>query len=352
MATLTETAYYTRRAINWAILFFFAYILMRIFWSILLSVWLYIFPPKAAPPNHGFGKLPTLAFPQPSATPSGQLAFRLETIEGAVPRASESAAVYFMPKKPPNFLGLPSTQDFAKRLGFDPNPLAETKTIYRFNDPELSLRKMRYDIVSDNFIIRYGFEQDAGLFSQRNIPPPEVAKAEGRNLLQTYDLYPASLANGRIQTSFLQLRGDTLVLTPSISLADAVRVDFFRENIGDMRLLTPDPDEGPVSIVFSGSTMEKKRLLQLAFTFWPIDLQTFATYSLKTSQQAWGELQSGGGYIARYPSKGTTAVIRTVTLAYYDAIDPQTYLQPIFSFEGDDGFVAYVPAVNPEWVEE
>ena len=48
---------------------------------------------------------------------------------------------------------------------------------------------------------------------------------------------------------------------------------------------------------------------------------------------------------------GGTATVRTVTLAYYDSLDPQNYLQPVFVFEGDDGFLAYVPAVALPWTE-
>ena len=103
--------------------------------------------------------------------------------------------------------------------------------------------------------------------------------------------------------------------------------------------------------MLSGSSNAKKRVLQFTYTYWPIDYQTTATYSLKTSQQAWQELQAGGGYLLSIP-KTLVVTVRNVYLAYYDSISPQTYLQPIFVFEGDDGFVAYVPALNPEYVEQ
>ncbi|MBI5619928.1 hypothetical protein HY950_03130, partial [Candidatus Gottesmanbacteria bacterium] len=67
--------------------------------------------------------------------------------------------------------------------------------------------------------------------------------------------------------------------------------------------------------------------------------------------QAWQELQSGMGFIARYPATGASVTVRNVTIAYYDSFEPQMYLQPVFVFEGDDGFVSYVPAVAPPWTE-
>ncbi len=351
MASLTETAYYTRRAINWAILALIAYIILRFLWSIFFSIWLVVFPPKAPPPNHAFGKLPALKFPTPVASPSGSLVFRLETIEGSVPKASPSATVYFMPKNPPNFLGIPRTQAFATRLGFDPTPIAESKNVYRFVDPTLPLRQLHYDIVSNNFVLLYSFAQDAVLFTNQTIPSPEETVAQGKNILQTYDLYHDDLAGGPTNTSFLKLIGNQLVPTTSASQANVVRVDFFRNPLGDMRFLGSTPGQSSIFVLFSGSKDEKKQVLQLTYTYWPIDYTTSATYALKSSYQAWQELQSGGGYIAQYPASGNTITVRSVYLAYYDPPDAQTYLQPIFVFEGDGGFVGYVSAVSPQWTE-
>ena len=92
-------------------------------------------------------------------------------------------------------------------------------------------------------------------------------------------------------------------------------------------------------------------MLELAYTYWPIDLSTSATYGLITSDQAWSLLQSGQGYIARYPTSGNTVTVRNIYLGYYDSYDPQTYLQPVFVFEGDNGFLAYVPAVAAPWTQ-
>lgn len=350
MATLTETAYYTRRTINWVILAIIIYIVLRLTWSIVIAIWLTIFPPQAPPPNHKFGKLPALVFPT-QATPSGQLTFQLQTIQGSVPRASDSATVYFMPKTAANLLALTKTEDFAKRLDFDPTPIAESKNLYRFDDPDLPLRKLRFDIVSSNFILRYGFEQDTGLFNEKNIPSVDQARQESIATMQNFNLWVDDIKTGTSNVAFLKLVSDHFVPTTSLSVADAIRVDFFRQPIGDMKILTPDPNEGPISFIYSGATNSKKKLLQFAYTFWPIDYQTTATYALKPANVAWQELQGGAGFIARYPNAGTTAIVRQIYLAYYDSYQPQTYLQPIFVFEGDFGFLGYVPAVSRDWTE-
>jgi hypothetical protein len=350
MSSLTETAYYTRRAINWTILGTIGYLILRALWGVLIVIWFIIFPPQAIPPNHAFGRLPAVKFPA-VATPSSQLTFQLETIEGTVPVASSSAPVYFMPKNSPNLMGLSKTQDFAQLLQFDPTPIQESKNIYRFNDIQEPLRRMRYDIVSRNFIVRYAYERDAALFIEKNLTSGDVIQSEAVSLLQSYGLNPPDFQNGPVTLTYLKLLGDQLVPTTSLSQSDAVRIDFFRNSIAAAPVLTPNADEAPISIILSGSINPKKRLLQLAYTYWPIDYQSMATYPLKTTATAWDELQQGKAYIARYPKNNATAVVRNTYLAYYDSFDPQTYIQPVFVFEGDNGFMAYVPAVTAEWTE-
>ncbi len=351
MASLTETAYYTRRAINWSIIGVIGYVLLRIFWGILVNVYLAAFPPQAAPPNHAFGSLPTLKFPASAASPSGQIVYQLQIIEGSVPAASASANVYFMPKTGSNLLALSTAQNFAKRLGFATTPIndASNSNVYRFDDPAAPLRHLWYDVVSTNFIIRYDFQQDAGLFLNNVVPSALAAQSEAKNLLQTYGLNPQDFTGGDVTVTFYKVSANSLVPVDSQSQADAVRVDFYRPYIASTPVVT-GASGGPISLIFSGSQDLKKRVLQFSYTYWPIDYQTIATYPLKTSTQAWQELQSGGGYVLHYP-KGLLITVRKVYLAYYDSPDPQTYLQPVFVFEGDDGFMAYVPAISPDYTD-
>lgn len=350
MISLTETAFYARRTINWVILGVIAYIILRIVWSLTVFFLIILFPPQPPPPNHRFGKLPQLVFPI-QASPSAQLSYHLETIEGAVPKASGSATVYFMPKAAPNLLALTNTQEFAQKLQFNPTPIQESKNIYRFNDTEFPLRRLRFDIVTSNFIIRYGFEQDFSVFSQKNLPSQEIIIQETLNLLDSNLRFHEDLDKSSPSVSYLRLSGNSLVPTTSLSQSDAVRVDIFRKSIGTMPVVTPTNTEAAISIIFTGSTIMKKHIIQFAYTYWPVDYQMSATYELKTSDEAWRELNDGRGYIAKYPINSSSVVVRNVYLAYYDSFESQTYLQPIFVFEGDGGFVGYVPAIDPMWVE-
>lgn len=349
MASLTVTAYHTRRAINWGILGLVAYILIfQLGWNIFAAIWTMLFPPPPIPPNHAFGKLPAIKFPQASG--SAEFQYRLETIEGSIPTASESAMVFFMPKNSTNLLSLTKAKEFANQMEFTGEPIQETKYIYRFTDTQEPLRYMIYDIMSKNFVLRYAYQQDPSLFTQRDVPLPNTAISQAEGTLQTYQLMPPDSSAPTIR--YLKFVGDTLVETTSHSQADALEVNFFRNPIADTSIFFPNPQQGPIRFIYSGSLLAKKRLLEFSYDYWPIDPLTNATYSLKTSIQAWTELQNGLGYVARYP-KGDRkdVIIRKIYLGYYDSLQSQTYLQPIFVFEGDNGFIAYVPAISPEWIE-
>ena len=350
MASLTITAFHTRRVINWGILGLIFYLILRLSWGIFATIWLMLFPPPPTPANHAFGKLSAIKFPKMDQTPD--LRYRLETVEGYVPPASESAMVFFMPKNPPNLLGLTNAKEFAKQIEFTTDPVPETKYLYTFTDPQEPLRRLKYDIVSKNFTLRYLYEQDTSLFTQRDVPLPDTALQEAQGILQNFQLYSEDIRDGTTNVQFLKFSGDSLIPTTSHSQADALRIDFFRGPIANTKIFYPNPDEGPITFIYSGSTQSKKKMLTLSYNYWPIDPQTNATYTLKTSTQAWQELQNGAGYIASFPKgERKDVVIRKIYLGYYDSLDTQTYLQPIFVFEGDNGFLGYIPAVAAPWTE-
>lgn len=354
MATLTETAYYTRKAINWTILGLVAFLILRVLFGLAVSTWKKIFPPPPPPPTVAFGKLPPIKFPLPEggASPSAKLNFTLETIEGGPPATSSTGTVFFMPKPEPNLLSLTRAKQLAGRMGFTGEPQSESPTIYRWQDERNPFKTLRIDIITGNFKIIYDYAQDLGLFAEKNLPTQGQAITEATTFLQNLGLFPSELENGQTQISYWQLVGNTLAQTTSLANADAVRVDFGRENILGMRLFPPNPSQELVYFLFSGSRESTKRILEASYKFWEIEEEQKATYPLKTSAQAWEELRGGGGYIANPPADGQDrVVVRKIYLAYFYSEEYQAFLQPIFVFEGDPNFLAFIPAVSPAWVE-
>ena len=73
--------------------------------------------------------------------------------------------------------------------------------------------------------------------------------------------------------------------------------------------------------------------------------------SVKTSAQAWEELKAGEGLVASEHQAREEIVVRRITLGFFDSLEAQTFLQPVYVFEGDNNFVGYVAAVDDAWVE-
>lgn len=357
MSSLTNTAYYTRLSIKWGIVGIIILFLLKSLLTSALDVWKAAHPPPPPPPDVAFGKLPTLKFPK-STVKASELKFKLETIDGRAYVASNSAAVYFIPKPAPNLLSLTRAQQFATKLNLDPQAVTNDKIFYRFRDLQFPTRTMDFDIITNNFELNYDYTSDLSLFAQKNPPSAAEVIMQAKNFLQNFSLYSDSLANGKEKITFLALSGNNLIPTTSLASSDAVRVDFGRADIEGLKLFTPDPSFELVYFIFSGSNVTEKKILKASYKFWPIEIEQRATYPLRSAQNAWEELQKGEGFIARLQSSATdddgqaNVVIRNIYLGFYYPDNYQQFLQPIYVFEGDPNFLGYVSAIDSAWVEQ
>lgn len=350
MATLTETAYYTRRTIKYGAMALIGIILLKNIFSFAIAYWRKLRPPPPPPPTVAFGKLPKIQFPE-SRFKEEKLVYRLETVTGGTPNLGDRAKVYFMPIEKPSLLALDRAKTQARKMGF-PGPEGKiSETIYQWQKEEPLLTTLEMDVINYNFTIRKKWQEDQSLLEEKRLPIEELAVIEAKNFLQTNGLLGEELKTGRAGVSFLRFVPPSLVSAISPSEADFVRVNLFRSNLDNLSLLPSNPKEALVSLLLSGSSNREKRILEVNYTHFPIAKETFATYPLKTSAQAWQELQTGQGFIANLKTGEKQVTIRKIYLAYFEDSLPQNYLQPIYVFEGDNDFVAYISAISPEWTE-
>lgn len=352
MVTLTEAAYYTRRILKFIFLALIALIFLRMVIFGISSVWRGVPRPTTVKPDVAFGKLSPIKFPTEKA-PTELITYTSEFVGGVVPEGAASARVYFMPPKPSqvHFFSLERANEFAKNLGFKAEPVALSQTLYQWTDPEFPLRILQRDIVTGNFRLSYDFYKDSSALSGKDLPYGKSAISEAMNFLGKRGLSSPDFEETGVKTSFWKATGSELLSVPSVSEADVVRVDLFRSPIDNLSLVTPSYKEALVYFLLSGSP-DPKRILIFNYIFQPVERGIFATYPLKTTQEAWNDLEEGRGYVANWGAvKGTHVTIRRVHLAYYDSEVYQPYLQPVFVFEGDGGFMAYVSAITKGWVE-
>ena len=350
MATLTQTAYYTRRALKIGAVLLIGFFVVKTSFRIVKNVWQRLNPPPPPPPTVAFGKLPKINFPQQEKR--FELKFQLETIEGGLPQLPNVGKVYFMPKQRPNLLALDRAKEKARKMGFHTKPEAISETVYRWTNQETPPTILEMDINNNNFYFRYLYENDQGLLKEKYLPNNQQATQEAKNFLKSRGFLADDLATGPVEFDYLRFSPSGLTPAISLSEADFIRIKLFRSNLDNLKILPPNPQESLISFLFSGSRRWRKRIVEIKYTYFPIEKETFATYPLKSIEKAWQELQEEKAYIANFgENKSGQTVIRKIYLAYYDSAEPQNYLQPIYVFEGDQSFLAYVSAIDPQWTE-
>lgn len=354
MATLTETAYLTRKLVNLGAIVLVLLIILKISFGVVVGLWQKIFPPPPPPATVAFGKLPQPLAQNSVATPSGSISYSLETPDGGLPYLAANLPVYFMPRPGPSFGSFDRMKAQAEKLGFTDIPQRVSGTAWRYLDKETPLRVLDIDEVSGNFRLTYNYLSDLSLFSQKDFGNQEQIVSMARSFFGGLGQSMVDSQKGAAELSYFRLEAGALAATTSLSNADAVGVTFNRPDIKGFPVVSPDPKQGLVSILFSGASDQKKRVLEARFFYTAVDLGNWATYPLKGSQEAWDLLKSGRAIVASLPAEEgvpTAISIRKAYIAYLDPYPPQSYLAPVMVFSDEKGFMAYVPLVSAKWLE-
>lgn len=350
MVNLTQAAYWTRRFLKIGAISLVAIIFLRFTFQIVSTVWRKLNPPPPPPPTVSFGKLPPIKFPEKQN--DLKLTFRLEMIQGGLPQLATVGKVFFISKEGPNLLGLERAAQQAKKLGFVNEPQQVNEKTYRWTDDKTPPTTLDININNGNFYLKFAYENDQEVIDSKDLPTNQQAAQEAKNFLSGQGLLQADLATGSADFVYLKYSPPDLMPVTSFSEAEFIRTNLFRADLDGLKILPPNPKNSLVSFLFSGVKTLDKRIIEVNYNYYPLEREIFATYPLKNTQSAWQELQSGQGYIANLGESGKSEItIRKVYLAYYDADQPQNFLQPIYVFEGDFNFIGFVPAVDSKWME-
>jgi len=351
MASLTQIAVTSRKAIRYGIYGVIIFFLARGLFFAARNLYRRAFPPPPPPPTVAFGTLPKLEFPQKTGLP--ELSYKIETPTGQLPEFPEQMKVYFMPQPSPQLLAFEEARDKVSQLGFSSNPEILSQTTYRFAHSSSPSQSLEINIISQAFSISFDLTKEPDLVN--STPPiPDVAISNVRSFLNNGDFLAEDLEESPTSHEFLRIEGQNLVTAPSLSEANLIKVNIFRTDIEETYpSLTHDPNEANTWFIVSGTSGRGARVIAGEYHYLPIDINQNATYPIKSAETAVQELSSGNAYIANLGlNEGGEITIRNIYLAYYDPDSPQEFYQPIVVFEGDGGFKAYVPAVTSELQEE
>jgi len=351
MASLTETAHQARQIIKFSIfglvIFFVGKFALQTAWAIYLKY----NPPPPPPPTVAFGKLPKVVFPT-SNEEIPKLTYKLETAQLGLPTLPNVGKVYFITRYGSGFLDLERAKDQATKMGFRDLPIQVDGYNYRWATKTTPKTTLDMNINNGQFHLKYDYQNDSEIFASVHLSTTQDALNEAKSFLKADGILKDDYDKGEAQYIYYRYSPAGLVEVSSPSEGDLLKVNLFRQNLDGLRILPPDPKNSLVSFLFSGSRSPEKRMIQVDYVYYPVDAQISATYPLLPIAQAWSAVQSGKGHIANLgDNNGSEIVIRKVSLAYYDAAEPQNYLQPIYIFEGDRNFFVYYPAIDSKWVE-
>jgi len=346
--TLTDVTYIGRQVVKFGSIAIVALIVGRTLLTAFIAYWQATHPPPPPPPTVGFGILPSMVFPESKAQP---IEYTLETATGILPNFGDRAKVFFMPKSSLSLLSDDRVKQIASGYGFVFTPQVLNTTTYRWSKSRPLESTLEIDSQTLAMKLQTDFLSRPELLSVNNLPDGTSALSQVKEMLDSASLLEDDLATASGEIVYLKALGGELQEAVSFSDADFIEVDLNRTPIDDQwRMFTQEGYKGSVHAIVSGGLGGGDSVVSLEYNYHPVDYSQVHTYPLRTTDSAWRLLQAGEGYVADTGSTDSV-IIRNVYLGYYDSFEEQTYLQPIYVFEGDQGFLGYVAALDPKYLQ-
>ena len=353
--TLTETAIFFKKYSKWALFGTIAVIILWLLISYAVATYQQLYPAQEVPTVQ-FGKLTKPAFPAGS---SANLSFVLDTIDGNLPKLPTVLPVYPFGPRIPNLTDLDQAKTLAAGFGFTGGPQKASAEEYIFTDPTTTAQTLTVNIVDKNFNLATTNFQDPTISLT---PPPDATDdliAKARSILSNQNLLPTDLTKSNATVTYKKLSGSQLVDANSLSEANAARVDIFRDGVAGYDIVGPSKDEALVHLTLSAQSYNKKNILEIGYTYWPYYIDGSSTYPLEQVAAAWNDLKAGKGTLISPATASFSEVrIKNITIGYYQAATYQSYLQPIYIFDGEavsssnstTDVRLYLPAVDPSYL--
>lgn len=346
--SLTRTAYLARKLIKYG---GGGLVIFLILWSVgvaAVKAYMAAHPPYT-PPTVKYGRLPRIVFPEKTFEKKG---FTAEMADDKLPSFKDQAKVYVVYRPVSSFMALEYDTRAAKEMGFTSKPTESSpgSGIYIFKNDNLN-QTLTMNVPEGSFKLSYPYQNDQMLLVPDKVPGKEEAIESARSFLKNAGRLPEDLDNGEKKVSYWKIEYDGLKQVSAPSEANVARVDFFRMAFKDeFKIVQADPNRAVVSILVSGSTVEGKKIVEVNYKYVSVDRESFSTYPIKTAQEAWDELKTGN-YWPSFDVRNKDLIIRKMYLAYFEPVTLTNYMQPVFVFEGDGNFMAYVPAVKDNYVK-
>jgi hypothetical protein len=359
MATLTEASVTARKAIKYGAIGFVAITILWYLGVALVKYYQALNPPPLPNPTVDFGVLPKVNFPESADRPK----MVLELPTGGIQSFVDRMTVYSEPVKKSSFTDAEKGIETAAALGFLFKPEIRNESNYIWTVQDQLNSKLEMNIVTGHFVLTRQWQNNPALAAMASFSSDKTVITETENYLSKVGLLNSDIV-GVEKLTYLKDDGGKFGTALSLSDSDFVQIDLFRKNIDEIDpeskakeikasypFYRPNPNKGLVRVVVSGSKNVNDKVISMDYEYNTINYKKNGTYPIKTGEEAWAELESGGGFVFRGDSIANEMKIRRVFLGYYDPEISLGYTMPIYIFLGDQNFTAYVSAVADKWVE-
>lgn len=346
---LTRAAYLGRLTIKFGAVFIVLMIVGRFALTAGINLWTRLNPKPPPPPTVGFGVLPSIRFAAQSVGEK-PLGYQLDIPQSRFPTFPDRAKVFLMLHSSIGLFTDQRAKEIAADYGYVFAPTVLSETMYRWTKSTPLQSTLEMDIVDLTFEIRTDYLSRADLLARANLPTKDESVRLVKSFIGSGQPLPSDLATASGEIRYLRSVGGELEEAIAVSDADFVQIDIRRAPIdGDKKFYTPQGDYGAAHAILSGVLAGREQIVEMTYNYQPIDYAQRHTYPLRSVQAALQILQAGEAYIANR-GLNDTVIITAIELGYYDDDQKQDYMQPIYVFRGDGGFLAYVPAVAPQWL--
>ena len=325
-----------------------------------------VFPPRIAPPDAKYGKLPAIPFGEPAL--KEDFTYSVETVTGTLPTFPDRINVYKIVHKPTTLLNSRLADSKAAAINMiDASGTLVPHTItaqeqFEWVDTSTQLtRTLDMDINTYNFKLQSPYIDYPPILESSYIANQEGAKSLVSRMLTNMGLSFRDIDGSKLTSELLSIKNGTLVPAISLSAAQIVRVDLFQTDIDKMPIYYPRYPRSIMEFLVTARSLDISDIVDARFTHreikFPdpgaINSDDVAVYPIKTTAEAFEELQNGKGFISNYYGSSKEIKITEVTLGYFLGDQKQEYVLPVFAFHGSDGeFYGFVPAIRDEWFEK
>ncbi|MBI2036018.1 hypothetical protein HYT17_00055 [Candidatus Microgenomates bacterium] len=349
MATLSQTTKTTKSILKWAVILFAAFLVFRlILFPLGRFLFLSIFPSQPPAPTVAFGKLPKIPFPPGQKLETAT--FEIKTTTGALPSVPTTINVYAVAKPRAIFSSLDLAKQKVKSIGFASEEIPLSKTLYQWRDPQEEGKQITLNTVTQEFTLITKLASSSAEIA--NIPPQkEEAIAIAKDFLARMELLPKDLDEEKTKITLLRIRNNALVAASSLSQSDFVQVDFYRKTQAEIPIVYPKADQSLISFLIKADRASDKQVVKAQYSYKEINQESFSTYPVKTAQEAFDDLKTGKAYIVKKQRALPVIAIQKVYLSYWENNDELNFFLPVFVFEGEGDFLAFVSALKESWQE-